>query len=173
MIIEQIKALPDESSFLNILSEFDKLLKKYARLLSYDDAYEDLRLFFIELLFDLKNKPEILKNDGIAVSYISTSIKNHYFYISKNQKHVESNFSDLSDEQMVFIDKSFSYTTPDSISDYFPISKKLTELEAYVITMFYTYEFPISTIAKYSGKSRQAVNQAKLRALKKIKESYI
>ena len=49
MLSDIIKQIPDESATLELLKLFDNLLKKYARLLRYEDAYEDLQLFLIEL----------------------------------------------------------------------------------------------------------------------------
>lgn len=50
MLSDIIKQIPDERATLEFLKLFGKLLRKYARLLEYEDAYEDLQLFLIELL---------------------------------------------------------------------------------------------------------------------------
>ena len=52
MLIAQIKqaALGNQQEMLNLIKQFDPLLKKYARKLYYPDAYCDLRLFFIDLI---------------------------------------------------------------------------------------------------------------------------
>lgn len=46
----------DEEAMLELIKRFQPLIRKYARKLEYDDAYEDCLLFFIELVktMDLK-----------------------------------------------------------------------------------------------------------------------
>ena len=173
MIVEFIKALPNEQALLILLQKFDKLLKKYARLLPVADAYEDLLLFFIELLYYMKTKENILENDARAVSYIEKSVRHRFSYIlEKTAKLREINFSDFSDEQIFLIEQEHSCCIQDSISDYFPLRAKLTALERKIIIEIYTYERTVAEIANDLQISRQAVNQTKLRALKKIRKEY-
>jgi DNA-directed RNA polymerase specialized sigma subunit len=40
----------DDEAMLELINRFQPLLKKYAKKLRYDDAYEDCLLFFIELV---------------------------------------------------------------------------------------------------------------------------
>ena len=51
--------------------------------------------------------------------------------------------------------------------------KILTQKEAYIMKLLYVYYLSVSEVADYMKISRQAVNQSKKRALKKIKELYI
>lgn len=51
MIKSLIDRLPDDAAALQLLGMFDKLLRKYARLLGTEDAYEELRLFFFDSNF--------------------------------------------------------------------------------------------------------------------------
>lgn len=83
MIKALIEKLPDETAALQLLEMFDKLLRKYARQLGTEDAYEELRLFFFELLDRLRNKKVRGDNDGYAVSYISKSVRNQYICIEQ------------------------------------------------------------------------------------------
>lgn len=59
------------------------------------------------------------------------------------------------------------------IMELLPSRDLLTKLEYEVIMQYYVESIPISTIAKRTNKSRQAVNQAKNRAIKKIKDATI
>lgn len=155
------------------MQKFDKLLKKYACLLPTADAYEELRLFFIELLYYMNAKQNVLENDARAVSYIEKSVRHRFSYIlEKTNKLQEINFSDFSDEQLFLIEQEHSCSMQESISDYFPLRVELTELERKIITEIYTYGRPVSEIADMMHISRQAVNQTKLRALKKINNEY-
>ena len=51
--------------------------------------------------------------------------------------------------------------------------KVLIEKESYVMKLLYVYYLSVSEVSDYMKISRQAVNQAKNRALKKIKNIYL
>lgn len=75
MITELIAELPSESAYLELLERFDKLLKKYSRKLSLEDSYEELRLFFFEIVNKMNRQNLCCHSDGQAVNYIALSIK--------------------------------------------------------------------------------------------------
>lgn len=52
---------------LLLIEKFNPLLKKYAYELSYDDAYNDLLLNFIELLHNMQIKNIHNKSEGSGV----------------------------------------------------------------------------------------------------------
>lgn len=171
MIKDLLDRLPDDAAALQLLELFDKLLKKYARLLGTEDAYEDLRLFFFELLDKLKDKRVCNDNDGYVVSYISKSIKNQYIALSKGKRAIKSTvFSDVSDEQMIYIEQIAAIEDVVNITDYFPVKNKLSPREETILQQFFVGEYSIEEIAQQLGISRQAVNQAKNRALNKIRK---
>lgn len=171
MIRDLLDRLPDDAAALQLLELFDKLLKKYARLLGTEDAYEDLRLFFFELLDKLKDKRVCYDNDGYVVSYISKSIKNQYIALSKGNSAIKSSvFSDVSDEQMIYIEQIAATEDVVNITDYFPVNNKLSPREETILQQFFVGEYSIEEIAQQFGISRQAVNQAKNRALNKIRK---
>lgn len=68
----------DEEAMLELINRFQPLLKKYAKKLRYDDAYEDCLLFFIELVktMDLK-KLNTMRDQSIA-AYIKVSVAHFY-----------------------------------------------------------------------------------------------
>lgn len=172
MIKSLVDKLPNETAALQLLEMFDKLLKKYARLLGTEDAYEELRLFFFELLEKLKSKELCSESDGYAVNYISKSVKNQYIAISKARNvRREDTFSDMSEEQMVYVEQIAATDDIMDISSYFPSEDKLSEREKTILRDFFVYEFSIEEIAQKLNISRQAVNQAKNRALSKIRKA--
>ncbi len=173
MIKSLIAKLPDESATLEILRLFDNLLKKYARLLKYEDAYEDLQLFLLELLYAMKEKEIGSKNDGYIVKYIVVSVKNKYIAMSKSLKELKTtSFADISDEQMIYIEQLVAKEDKNDISIYYPSNGKLSAREELILKLFFTREYSIEEISNYLGISRQAVNQAKNRALNKIRSAY-
>ncbi len=173
MIKSLVEKLPDEAAALQLLEMFEKLLKKYARQLGTEDAYEDLRLFFLELITKLKGKDICSDNDGYIVSYIAKSIKNQYIFMSKqrNTDNVDT-FSDISEEQMIYIEQLAASDDQTDISIYFPSLNKLTEKEETILRLYFVNGYSIETISSQLKVSRQAVNQAKNRAISKIRDAY-
>lgn len=174
MIKSLVDKLPDEAAALQLLEMFEKLLKKYARQLGTEDAYEDLRLFFFELITKLKGKDICSDNDGYIVSYITKSVKNQYIAMSKNRNaHKEDMFSDVSDEQMTYIEQLAATNDTVDISFYYPQNNKLTTREQTILHLFFVSDHSIEDIAHHLNISRQAVNQTKNRALNKIRRAYL
>lgn len=172
MITSLIDRLPDDDAALQLLEMFDKLLKKYARLLGTEDAYEELRLFFFELLDRLKQKRLCSDSDGYAVNYISKSVKNQYIALSKaRNSRREDTFSDMSEEQMIYVEQIAATDDRVDISSYFPSENKLSEREKIILQQFFVDDYSIEEIAQQLNISRQAVNQAKNRALNKIRKA--
>lgn len=174
MIKDLVNELPNEDAALQLLGMFEMLLKKYARYLGTEDAYEELRLFFFELLEKLRRKNICTDNDGYIISYISKSVKNQYIALSKKQQsRTEDSFSDISEAQMNWIDLIAATDDETDISAYFPISNELTEHEKIILNLFFVYGYSISEIAQKFNVSRQATNQAKNHALEKIRKSLL
>lgn len=174
MIMTLINSLPNEEAYLQLLEMFDKLLKKYARLLGSEDAYEELRLFFFELLDKMRQNGLSSKSDGYAVSYISKSVKNQYIALSKARKACKDDlFSDISEEQMIYVEQISATDDRESISSYFPSQNKLSEREVEILYNFFVDGYSIEEIAQRLNISRQAVNQSKNRALSKIRSALV
>lgn len=83
---------------------------------------------------------------------------------------MECSFSDVSEEQMLALESSSNADKGDDISFYFPAGNTLSEREQTILRMFYREQYTIEEIAKQLNISRQAVNQAKNRALGKIRK---
>ncbi len=172
MLKDLIEKLPNNDACLELIEMFDKLLRKYARLLSYEDSYEEMRLFFIELIFQLKNKKICTDNDGYIVSYISKAVRNQYIALSKGHRMKrEISFSDISEAQLIYVEQQTSTEDRYDISDYFPQKNPLSNRETIILKAIFMKECSVEKIAQELGISRQAVNQAKNRALEKIRNS--
>lgn len=172
MIAELIEALPDDRAYLELLNRYDAILRKYARILNYEDAYEDLRVFFLTLVYTMRENPVLRKGDGVIVNYIVSSIKHQYVALSRSKCcRRDTLFSELTDEQRYWIENH--HTEPDycDISELFPIIKKLSEREIEVIKEIYVTGYSTQELANRYRISRQAVNQLKQRALKRIRQS--
>lgn len=172
MIHELISKTPDEDAILSLLLAFDKLLKKYAKMLEYEDAYEDLRLFFIELIYYIKEKGIGRENDGSVVRYISTALKNKYIALSKKKKMEELlSLHNLSDDQIVVLEKISAAEDRTDISYYYPVRDCLTNREREVMHLLINCGYTVNEIAEKYRISRQAVNKTKLRALNKTRKA--
>lgn len=174
MLSAIISSIPDENAQMELLQRFDKLLKKYAKMLDYEDSYYDLVLFFFELINKLRASDVSKKSDAVIVNYIVTSVKNQYIKISKELKAKKAIlFSEMSEEQQHFLDTKLTYCREDDIEQYCPKDKPLTEWEYEVLNLIYNQGASVASIAKAKNKSRQSVNQAKLRALQKLRVSFV
>lgn len=172
MLKDLIEKLPNTDACLELIEMFDKLLRKYARLLRFEDAYEELRLFFIELILQLKNKEICDDNDGYIVSYISKAVRNQYIALSKRRRmKTEIVLSDISEEQLIYVELQVATQNRSDISDYFPRNNPLSSREEMILKAIFIEEYSVEEIARNLGISRQAVNQAKKRALERIRNS--
>ena len=169
---ELIDALPDEAAYLELLSRFKRILHKYANALKYEDAYEDLQLFFLSLVYSMREMTAMEKGEGAIVNYIVVSIKHHFYSLSKrNNALQESLFSELSDEQLAIIENLTSEMDETDISELFPVEEALTQKEEVIIRTLFKEGDSVKEVASKLGISRQAVNQMKVRALKKMRIS--
>lgn len=84
--------MKDDSATLLLLEQFQPIIKKYARLLKYEDAANDLTLFFLELI-DKIDLAQFCgsKRDFELLSYIGTSIRREYILLSKNWTVYQAN----------------------------------------------------------------------------------
>ena len=172
-LCEEINAAKNDRDVLQgLVTKFTPLLKKYAALLKYEDAYFDLQLDFIELICNFKIAEMKNTNDGAILSYIKRSIHNQYIKRSKaNGEYWSKNnmLSEMSDEQVAVISFYFSVTDNYDIISFKEYKKYLTQQEYEVVVLIYYYGYEVSEIAKFKNVSRQAVNQLKVRALSKLR----
>lgn len=161
----------NSEALLTLIDKFKPLLKKYAYLLKYEDAYNDLQADFIEIVQNIQL--DNLRNicEGALVSYINTSIHNRYIRrsVAYKDKQKDIYFSELDEHELYFVEllqsKSDSYIHLE-LSE---MESVLTKAEYNTICMYYIFGYSVEKIALCNGVSRQAVNRQKLRALEKLK----
>lgn len=163
----------DDVATMELIDKFSLLFKKYARKMNYEDAYEDIMLYFIELVKSLNLNKLSCQKDEVIVSYISVSIRN--FYNKKIQKVIEGKreilFSDLSEEQAYYVEIQTAKEDVENIFIKFGMENLLNENERWVIYLIYCEGYTTADIARLTNKSRQAVNQLKNRALNRLRKT--
>lgn len=152
---------------LQIVQRFQPLLKKYAALLKYEDAYSDLQLYLLELLHSGKLTKLQRKDDGTLVKYIESSIRHQYISLNSRKNAVDNSVIASVDE-IDFDQMSLSSNDeyPELlISD---LHSVLQPSELTLLSQFVFKGMSIADIAEKSGVSRQAINRKKLSILKKL-----
>ncbi len=161
----------DEEDMLLLIEKFRPLMVKYARKLNYEDAYDDVMLYFIKLVKSIKLDKLTDQTDKIIISYINKSITNFYHkkipQIVSRQKEVI--MSELTEEQQYYIEVKTAQTDEINILDEYGLGHLLTEAERKLIYQVYVEGHSVAELAKYQNRTRQAVNQQRIRAIRKIK----
>ena len=161
----------DEKAMLDLIHRFQPLFKKYAIKLNYEDAYEDIILYYIELIKSFNLDKLRNSKDEVIVSYINVSIIN--FYKRTVQKLIEAKReivqSALTEEQAYYVEVCAARKEKTDIFNEFGIAEVLNERECRLIYLIYVEGYTTSEIARNCNKTRQAVNQLKHRALTKMK----
>lgn len=155
----------DEKELLEIIKVFDPLIMKYARLLDKEDTKQDLIIHLIKVMKKIPIDKK-LKNKEI-VGYVAKAIRNEYINLSKKVDRLKLKEVELNlDIEMGYEECEYEF----EILDMF---KVLSKKESFIMRLLYVHYLSVSEVADYMKISRQAVNQAKNRALKKIKKMYL
>lgn len=156
----------NKDAILEIITRFNCLIKCISRKLKYDGSETDLVIFLIEIINKIPiHKDKRFLNDGCIVKYINNSMKNKFIYLSKQNckiKNVELNTDILSNETKTDIEEKIIFSE---------VLDKLPDIQKKVIIYLYINDYTVSDAASLLHITRQAVNQAKLRAFKVIKNS--
>lgn len=155
----------DEKELLEIIEMFNPLIMKYARLLDEEDTKQDLILHLIKVMKKIPTEKK-LKNKEI-VGYVAKAIRNEYINLSKKRDRVKLNEVELN------LDIEIEYEECEYEFEILDMFKVLSKKECFIMRLLYVHYLSISEVADYMKISRQAVNQAKKRALKKIKKMYL
>lgn len=167
----------NQNCMLDLIRSFEHLMRKYAYQLHYEDAFSDLVISFIEVIYIIKIEDFAKKGDGALVNYITESIKHTFFKLSKRANIISSKeqcISDLTESQQFYMENAPA--PEESHLSQFKLmlsGSHLTKTEEDVIIRFFFWGDSIGEIAKRMKISRQSVNQTKNRAIKKLKKTYI
>ena len=159
----------DNEALMELINRFQPAIRKYALKLNYEDAYEDLVLWFIELV---KAQKLADLREEVIVSYINVCIKN--YYNKKIEKIIERKkeylWSDMTEETSYYAEKLLAKEDEKDLFMELRLKEVLNDGELQIIYWIYIEGYSTAEIARLMKKTRQAVNQMKQRAIKKIKE---
>lgn len=163
----------DEDSMLEILKRFNNLINKYVRLINYDeDCKSELILKLITLVKTEIDIDKMRNNDDSAfVKYISYSLHNQYIVISKAYCQIHNNETAYDPKTIAdFLEDDLQHCEDYEQGIFMDMLRSiLTEREFICIRMIIIEGWTADEVAQKLGISKQAVNQCKLRAQKKIK----
>lgn len=145
----------------NTIETFNPLIKKYSRLLQYNEAESDLTTALIIILCKMPR----LQNQALIVGYVAKSLKNEYIALSKKRQR-QANHELLRDEVLVSEDGDLDIELTVDVKN---ALSKLTENQKYIIYLKYYLDYSDAEIASILNISRQAVNKLKRAALQKLK----
>lgn len=162
----------NQEAMLQLIARFQPLLKKHARILNYEDSYNDLVLRFIETIHNAKIDTIKNKSEGAIVNYIARSVYHSYCKLVEQaiaQRTSPYSLDELSRQQLYSSD---AYHSPEAEALEFP-KNLLTPYEEQILRLIYERDLSISKIAQKNNISRQAINQVKLRAECKLRNYYL
>lgn len=162
----------DENATLSLVNKFKPLLNKYAYKINYGDAYEELLLEFLILIKSIQLHSISNNSEGALVTYIQKSIYNSFVKQSIKIKQLRSVslYSELSEGEMYYVESITAHSNDYDLDiDLQSINHILTNQELIIIKMIYFLGYSPLEISIFYGISRQAANQTKKRALKKLK----
>jgi RNA polymerase sigma factor (sigma-70 family) len=164
----------DNEKLLYLCEKFKPLLKKYSYKLGYEDAYEDLLIYFIECIYKIPTTSgKFQESDMFILSYIKRSIYNAYIQLHINIEKV--NYYEQTYDEFEYV----SNLIPNSINEYveamfiLDMERLLTNKEFILFKQKFILNLTDNEIAHQLKISRQAVNK-KIKNLKeKIKKSIL
>ena len=163
----------NQEAMLEIIEVCQPIIKKYTRLLNYDEDYNsELVLTLITLVKkDMPLDSIHLRNDGAMLNYIKKAIHNKYIVFLKEQRKLRENV--VACDQETFIDLFDNKETNSNDFNYILLKEAmndvLSEKERICIEMIVIRGFTAQYVADTLGVTKQAVNQCKNRALAKLK----
>lgn len=145
---------------------------KHAYWLHTEDAYEELQCGLLEALKSLRLDRLSSVSQGVMVRYIQKIIRSQYIRLSKQRNKIGSEIllDDLNTRDTLQYIQRCSNADDYSHLLFSDARKILTSTEYRVIWLLYHENRSAAEAARALGKTRQAVNQVKQRALKKLRQ---
>lgn len=164
----------DKGALSEVLIIFSPSLKFSARLLNYEDAYNDLIVELIEVINKLKLDTLRANNDAALISYFNIVIRNLRSLLIKNLVRTPSIVleSSLTSEQLFMLSSRSSVQDSYDNLVWEDMRNILTAKEFIVLFLIFHEGRSVIKISQVLGISRQAVNKLKLSAFDKLKSAW-
>lgn len=163
-------------SLIELLEIFHPLLKKYGRLLFYEDAYWDLRVSLISFFLKLEINELRSKQDNVLISYIQSVVYHEHLILLKKNRALKNRYVPMKNIDTIWPkerqDNMFCNDFSRNVL-FYDLSKYLTVEENNIILMLYWQGYTVRDICEIKHISRQTVNCTKRRAFRKIKAHYM
>ncbi len=150
-----------------LYAQFYNLIAYYGRKIDGEDTVQELTIFFMELLFDIKTERFYLDDSNLLQRYIAVSIRNKYIALSKQRQEINNYSEELYD---------WVATNDGNLDDKIMLRAAISLLskqQRSVILLKYFYNYTDVEIAAYLHITRQAVNRLKNRALFIMKKYFL
>lgn len=167
--------IKDLDSVEIICSRFAPLIKKYAHMLRYEDAYNDLQLCLIECIYKVPlNNGKFNLSDAYILSYIKKSV--YFGYIALSQKSEKYKYKNVFYDNYEYKVDKISYKEDMCLMEdalFLTDIKRILNVKEYeLFRLKFIEQYTDSEIAKIFGISRQAVNKRINKMKKKLWEYY-
>lgn len=169
-IYELIKRFQEgeKGAALLVLDKMKPRIRKYARMLEYEDAFYDLQLFVLECIAKIKTEEIDNVSDGAMVNYLYTSMYHKYVSVSKllkeeNKLRIVKPDNNNADSNTIGCEDDYSELF------LYSISKLLTDRETAVIEGLYFRNMSVNEIADKRDLSNWNAYKIHDKALKKLK----
>ena len=160
----------NKESIMNLITMFNPIIQKYSRKLNYDGADTDIIIFILETIPNIPiYKNYNMQNDGCIVNYMCNSIRHEFIYLSQKNIKITSMETELNTDIV-----TSSYDEPlDSNLFINGLLDNLSNMQKQIIKKIFIEDVSENTISRQLNISRQAVNRAKNRGLKTLKNSIL
>lgn len=159
----------DRKSLEVLINDFNPLIKKMSKDLHYEEGCTDLIIFFIELMGRIDFTNFRVVTDSIIISYIQRYLKNKTIDLCRERIRKNIDFIDIELEEVCEDESSIELDV--CFKEY--VSERFSGVQKDVIIFKYIKGYSDVEISEKLKISRQAVNSAKNRALKKVKDDYM
>ncbi len=170
MIIDDIRKGQNgnQQVVVDLINKFSPVLKKYARKLETEDAYFDLQAEFLDLILHLNCDQIRETGDGAMVQYLSRSI--YHAYIKLLRQLIDNKMPCISTDNLTdgILYQNHCIKGLNDFSLDIP-STLLSALEADAFFQICIAGYSAAELARLKGVSRQSINQAKQKAILKLR----
>lgn len=160
-----------ETAANELITQFSPLLHRYARDLHTEDAYEDMRCDFWEIITSMPLDRMKDTSDFALLGYFKKAVRTRFIKRLNRITAAKGTlpYSDLMDSEKYKLECRTARWDDYSRGFFHNIRHLLNEKEFSVIVSLYYDDISVPELADSMGVSRQNINQIKNRALAKLR----